>query len=97
MRAKLERAEALNHGRIVCVVKKRFFELVVDFWVGLVRGLQQVLHVKEGLVCVVDLFENDLHALGFVLGGDLRELRLDIQPHFAQMTGQICVKGGEWK
>ena len=59
----------------------------MDLRVGLVRGLQQVLHVEQRLVGVVDLLQDDLHALGFILRGDLRQLALDIQPHLAQMAG----------
>ena len=60
---------------------------MMHFRVGLVRGLQQVLHVEQRFVGVVDLLQDDLHALGFVLRCDLRQLALDIQPHLAQMAG----------
>ena len=67
----------------------------MHLYIVLFCNLQQILYVKECLIGVFHLFDNSVHALAFVFASDELDLGLNLDPHIAQVTRQIGVKGCE--
>ena len=66
-------------------------------WIRDLRYLEKILDVEECLVGILDLFDDSLHVLVFVLVRNLLYPGLNFDPNVAEVARQVRIESRKWK